>query len=94
MIWIGTKKGVVVNAIENENVTEGIVDVVDQEVDPENEVVTVEEIGQDQGIDIGLLSRIKGQDHRKKDGDRELILEREGKVLNLFIFIKPHLINK
>jgi len=76
MIW----KGVVVNETEKENVTEGIADVVDQEVDPENDVVTVEGIGQDQGIGIGPLSRIKGRDQRKEDGDRDLILEREGDV--------------
>ena len=77
MIW----KGVVVNETEKENVTEGIVDVVDQAVDLENDVVTVEGIGQDQGIGIGPLNRIKGRDQRKEDGDRGLILERKGEVV-------------
>ena len=77
MIW----KGVVVNGTEKENVTEGIVDVVVPEVDLENDVVTVEGRGQDRGIGIGPLSRIKGRDQRKEDGDRDLILEREGEVV-------------
>merc|ERR1711981_1463811 len=83
MIWIETEKGVVVNVTESGNVTEGIVDVVDQEVDPENDAVTVEEIGQGREIGIDPLSRIKDQDQKKKGGDQDLILERGGDVLVL-----------
>ena len=87
MIWIEREKGVVVTATEKESVTEGIVDVVDQEVDPENGVVIVEGIDQDHEIGIGLRSLIKDQDRRKEDGDPDLILKREGKMLNILIFI-------
>ena len=91
MIW----KGVVVNETEKENVTEGIVDVVDQAVDLENDVVTVEGIGQDQGIGIGPLSRIKGRDQRKEDGDRGLILERKGEVVTFsYLYYRSSFPNK
>ena len=79
MIWIKIETDVDESAIETENVTDEIVNVLGQEADPMKDAVVVEEKDQDPEIDIDHLDRIKDQDQKKENGNQDRILKKDGK---------------